>query len=225
MRERGGFGDNVRGGCWESRWAKQARRLPGLLAGVTYCWVGEPREWVRSTKTLIYSRWLKSCRFLYYNPNENIFDNTNAYTWSWSEATILTSPWGVEISYEISLNLTFFICKWRHQYVLCGVFVVLKWNMCNISRIQCLETGALFPFLLYTYRSNIGSFLILIELCHGVVCEVKLKIKAEQRACVKIYYLILWDGLFGYFRTREKSLLYASYKWDSSWAICFIHGS
>lgn len=84
--------------------------------------------------------------------------------------------------------------------------------MSNMSRIQCLETGTLFPFLLYTHHSHIDSFLILIELCQGVVCEVKLRIKAEQRACVKIYYLILWDGLFGYFRTREKSLLYTSYK-------------
>lgn len=153
---------------------------------------------------------------------------TDAYTWSWSEATILTSQWGVEISYKISLNLTFFICKWRHQYVLCGVFVVLKWNMSNMSKIQCLETGTLSPFFLYTYHSSIGSFLIFIELCQGVVCEVKLRIKAEQRACMKIYYLILWDGLFGYFRTREKSLLYASYKWDNmlySWFINLFHSS
>lgn len=160
MRKGRRFGDNVRGGCWESRWGKKAGSLLSLLAGVTCCWVWEPREWGRSTRMLIYSRWLKLRRFLYYNPNENIFDNTNAYTWSWSEATILTSQWEVEISYEISLSLTFFICKWRHQYVLCRIFVVLKWIMSNMSRIQCLETGTLFPFFLYTYHSHIESFLI-----------------------------------------------------------------
>lgn len=96
MRKGVGFGDNIRGDCWERGAGQQVCSLPGLLVGMACCSAGgvclrKPREWRRPTETLTYFRWLKSCRFIYYSPNENIFANINVCTWSWSEASILIS--------------------------------------------------------------------------------------------------------------------------------------
>lgn len=127
-----------------------------------------------------------------------------------------------------SLSLTFLICKVKTSICPLQVFVVLKWNISKLSRAQTV-LGDVYPlpFLLHTILLTLFYFFFWFWSSYAWVRQVKgswrLKLNKE---------LVWWFAILSWRKDysdisgqEEKNLLYAPYKQDGSWAICFILGS